>query len=99
MASLHELRELPKEVEYFLSFEDLLEVIRDASIKHKFSFRTPHKDPKRARYRCKNKHCPWAVNAHLNNENKNEIVVDKVIPEHTCIGDSQAKYGAASCQE
>jgi hypothetical protein len=38
-------------------------VIGDASIKHNFSFRTPHKDPKRARYRCTNKECPWKVNA------------------------------------
>jgi hypothetical protein len=99
MASLHELRELPKEGEYFLSFEDLLEVICDASVKHKFSFRTPHKDPKRARYRCKNKQCPWSINAHLNKENENEIIVDKVISKHTCIGDPQGKFGAASCQE
>jgi hypothetical protein len=99
MASLHELRELPKEGEYFLSFDDLLEVIRDASVKHKFSFRTLHKDLKRARYRCKNKQCPWTVNAHLNNKNENEIIVDKVISEHTCIVDSQAKYCAASCQD
>ena len=39
MASLHELRELPLEGDFFLSFDDLLEVIRDASIKHKFSFK------------------------------------------------------------
>jgi hypothetical protein len=58
MVSLHKLRELPKEGEYFLSFKDLLEVIHDASVKHKFSFRIPHKDPKRAWYRCKNKECP-----------------------------------------
>jgi hypothetical protein len=38
-------------------------VIRDASVKHKFSFRTPHKVPKRARYRFPNKECPWKVNA------------------------------------
>jgi hypothetical protein len=99
MASLHELRELPNEGDYFLSFEDLLEVIRDASIKHKFSFRVPHKDIKRARYRCTNKECPWTVNAHLNKENKNEVIIDKVISEHTCIGDTQSKRGAASCQE
>jgi hypothetical protein len=35
MASLHELRELPNEGDYILSFDDLLEVIRDASIKNK----------------------------------------------------------------
>jgi hypothetical protein len=35
MTSLHELRELPNEGDYFLSFDDLLEVIRDASIKYK----------------------------------------------------------------
>jgi hypothetical protein len=37
MASLHELRDMPIEGDYFLSFDDLLEVIRDASVKHKFS--------------------------------------------------------------
>ena len=58
MASLYELRELPIEGDYFLSFDDLLEVIRDASVKQKFSFKTPHKDLKRARYRCANKECP-----------------------------------------
>src|SRR6266487_1414948 len=99
MTSLHELRELPIEGDYFLSFEDLLKVVRDVSIKYKFSFRVPHKDPKRARYRYTNKDCPWTVNAHINKENENEIIVDKVVSEHTCIGDRQAKREAASCQE
>jgi hypothetical protein len=40
MASLHELRDLLKEGDKFPSFDDVLEVIRDASIKHKFSFKT-----------------------------------------------------------
>jgi hypothetical protein len=66
MASLHELRDMPIEGDYFLSFDDFLEVIRDASVKHKFSFKVPHKDTNRARYRCTNKACPWVVNAHLN---------------------------------
>jgi hypothetical protein len=48
MASLYKLCDLPKEGDYFLSFDDLLKVIRDASIKHKFSFKTAHKDLKRA---------------------------------------------------
>jgi hypothetical protein len=48
MASLYELRDLPKKGDYFLSFDDLLEVIRDAFIKHKFSFKTSYKDLKRA---------------------------------------------------
>ena len=88
MASLYELRDLPIEGDYFLSFDDLLETIRDVSVKHKFGFRIPHKDPKRARYRCTNKQWPWTVNAHLNNKNENEIIVDKVVSEHTCIGDA-----------
>ena len=58
IASLHELREVLVQGDYFLTFDDLLEVIRDASIKHKFSFKTLHKDLKRARYRCANKECP-----------------------------------------
>jgi len=99
MASLHELRDLPQEGEYFLSFDDLLEVVRDASIKHKFSFRIPHKSSIRARYHCTNKLCPWTITAHLNKENENEVIVDKVVSEHTCIDDSQAKRGAATCQE
>jgi hypothetical protein len=57
------------------------------------------KDLKRVRYRCTNKDCPWTVNAHLNKENKNEVIVDKVTSKHTCIGNEQAKRGAASCQE
>jgi MuDR family transposase len=99
MASLYELRDLPKEGDYFLSFDDLLEVIRDASIKHKFSFKTPHKDLKRARYHCNNKDCPWKVTAHLNSENENEVIVDLVISVHTCVGDAIAQRGAANCQE
>jgi hypothetical protein len=79
-------------------FDDLLEVICDASVKHKFSFKTPHKDPKRARYRCANKECPWKVNAYLNHENSNEVIVDSVTLIHTCISDATAKEGAASCQ-
>ena len=78
MASLHELREVPVQGDYFLLFDDLLKVIRDASIKHKFSFKTPHKDLKRARYRCANTERPWKVNAHRNPENNNEIIVDEV---------------------
>jgi hypothetical protein len=99
MASLHELRDMPVKGDYFLTFDDLLEAIRDASIKHKFSFKVPHKDTKRARYRCTNKACPWLVNAHLNPENENEIIVDKVVSAHSCISDAQSKRGAATCQE
>jgi hypothetical protein len=99
MASLHALRELPVEGDYFLSVKGLLKVVRDASVKHKFSFRIPHKDLKRARYHCTNRDCPWTVNAHLNKENENKVIVDKVTSEHTCIGYEQAKRGAASCQE
>jgi len=42
---------------------------------------------------------PWIVTAHLNKDNSNEMIGDKVISEHVCIGDSQAKRGAASCRE
>ena len=88
MASLHELRDVPVQGDYFLSFDDLLEVIRDASIKHKFSFKTPHKDLKRVRYRCANTDCPWKINAHRNPENNNEVIVDEVTITHTCVGDA-----------
>jgi hypothetical protein len=43
MASLYKLRELLAKGDYFLSFDDLLKVVRDASIKYKFSFKIPHK--------------------------------------------------------
>jgi hypothetical protein len=99
MASLYELRDMPVEGDYFLSFDDLLEVIRDASVKHKFSFKVLHKDTKRARYRCTNKACLWMVNAYLNRENENEVIINKVVLEHSCISDAQSKRGAASCQE
>ncbi len=57
MASLYELCELPIKRDYFLSFKDLLKVVRDISIKYKFSFQVPYKDLKRARYRYINKDC------------------------------------------
>jgi hypothetical protein len=99
MLSLHELRDMLVEGDYFLTFDDLLEVIRDASVKHKFSFKVLHRDIKRAWYRCTNKACLWLVNAYLNPENKNEIIIDKVVLDHSCIGDAQSKRSAASCQE
>ncbi len=80
MASLHELRELPNEGDYFLSFKALLKAIRDVSVKHKFSFKTPYKDKKRACYRCSNAYCPWKVDAHLNPENENKVIVNIVDP-------------------
>jgi hypothetical protein len=46
MASLYELRELLIKGDYFLLFDDLLKVICDAFVKHKFSFKTLHKDLK-----------------------------------------------------
>jgi hypothetical protein len=93
MASLHELREVPVQGDCFLSFDDLLEVIRDASVKHKFSFKTLHKDPKRARYRCANKDCPWKVNAHRNPENNDEVIVGEVTTAHTYVGDAISREG------
>jgi len=99
MASLYELRELPIVGDYFLSFDDLLEVICDVSIKHKFSFKVLHKDKKRAWYKCNNKDCPWSIIAHLNLENNNEVIVDIVNSAYTCVGDAIAKRGAANCQE
>ena len=98
MASLHELRELPVQGDYFLSFDNLLGAIRDASVKHKFSFKTPYRDPKRALYKCKNRDCLWKINVHLNLENENEVIVDTVCSIHTCIADATTKGGAASCQ-
>jgi hypothetical protein len=99
MASLYELRDLLAISDYFLLYKDLLKVIQDTSIKYKFAFRIPHKDPKRVRYCCTNKECPWLVNAHRNPENKNKIIVNKVVLNHTCIGDAVSKFSAASCQE
>jgi len=58
MASLYELRELLIIGDYFLLFDDLLKVIRDISIKYKFSFKTLHKDSKRVQYSYNNKDCP-----------------------------------------
>jgi hypothetical protein len=57
IASLYELRELPIVRDYFLSFDDLLKVVRNASIKHKFSFKVIllYKDKKCARCKCNNK--------------------------------------------
>ena len=79
MTSLHELRELLKEGDFFLLFDNLLKVIRDVSIKHKFRFKNPYKDKKRARYRCFNDACPWKVIAHLNGDDENEVIVDVII--------------------
>jgi hypothetical protein len=47
MASLYKLCNIPKEGDYFLSFNNLLKVIRDASVKYKFFFKTLYKDPSR----------------------------------------------------
>jgi hypothetical protein len=96
MASLYKLCDIPVEGDYFLTFKDLLEVIRDASIKHKFSFKVLHKDIKRARYQCTNKACLWTINAHLNLENKNKIIVDKVVSIYSYISDAQSKRGMAT---
>jgi hypothetical protein len=97
ISSLHELRDIPVKGDYFLTFNDLLKVIRDASVKHKFSFKVPHRDTKRARYRCTNKACPWLINTYLNPENKNEIIINKVVLDHSYIGDAQSKRSTASC--
>jgi hypothetical protein len=74
MASLYEFGELLVKGDYILPFDNLLEVVRDASIKYKFSFKILYKNPKHARYKCINRVCPWKTNAHLNLENKNEII-------------------------
>jgi hypothetical protein len=97
MASLYELRDLPAIGDYFLSYKDLLEVIQDVSVKHKFAFRVPYKDLKRVRYCCTNKECPWLVNAYRNLENENKITVDKVVLDYTYIGNAVSKFSAASC--
>jgi hypothetical protein len=48
MALFHKLRELLIKGDYFLLFNDLLKVIYNAFVKHKFSFKTLHKDLKQA---------------------------------------------------
>jgi hypothetical protein len=48
IALLHKLCELLIKSDYFLSFNDFFKVIRDASVKHKFSFKTLYKDLKQA---------------------------------------------------
>jgi hypothetical protein len=88
MASLYKLRDMPIKGDYFLSFDDLLKVIRDASIKHKFSFKVPYSNTKRAQYQYTNKACLWLINAYLNQENKNEIIINKVVSEHSYINNT-----------
>ena len=99
IASLYKLCKLLIVGDYFFSFNNLFKVIRDASIKHKFSFKVLHKDKKRARYKCNNKDCPWSIIAYLNLENNNEVIVDIVNSAYTCVSNAIAKRGAANCQE
>jgi hypothetical protein len=39
------------------------------------------------------------LEAHLNPENKDDIVVDYIVVQHTCIGDAQGKRSAAIFQD
>jgi len=55
MTLLYEFHELLILRYYFLSFDHLLKVVFNASIKHKFSFKVSYKDKKRARYKCTNR--------------------------------------------
>ena len=55
-----------------------------------------YKDLKRARYKYTNKEYPWKVNAHLNRENSNEVIIDSVTSIYTYIGDTTSKGGAVS---
>jgi len=52
MTLLYEFHELLIVRYYFLSFDHLLKVVFNTSIKHKFSFKLLYKDKKRARYKC-----------------------------------------------
>jgi hypothetical protein len=88
MASLYKLYNMPVEDDYFLSFNNLLKVIYDASIKHKFFFKVLHKDTKRAQYRCTNKAYLWIINTYLNQENKNKVIINKVILKHSYINNA-----------
>jgi hypothetical protein len=102
MASLHKLRDMPVEGDYFLSFDDLLEVIRDASVKHKFSSQGTTQRLKKSAVLMYQQGLSMAcevVNAYLNLENENEIIVDKVVLEYKLyysISDAQSKRSAAS---
>ena len=96
IASLYELRELLIIRDYFLLFNDLLKVIRDISIKHKFSFKVLYKDKKRARYKYNNKDCPWSIIAHLNPENDNEVIINIINSAYICVSDAITKRGAAN---
>ena len=64
IASLYKLCELLIIGDYFLLFDDVLKVVCNVSIKHKFSFKVLHKDKKRAWYKCNHKDCPWRIVAH-----------------------------------
>jgi len=99
IALLYKLRKLPIIGDYFLLFNNLLKVIRNAFIKHKFSFKVLHKDKKRARYKCNNKDCPWSIIAYLNLENDNEVIIDIVNSAYICVNNAIAKRGAINCQE
>jgi hypothetical protein len=96
MASLYKLRNMPKEGDYFISFDNLLKVIYNASIKHKFLFKTLHKDPFYIQYICTNKQYPWLITTNLNKENENKVIVNKVVSNYIYISNSQAKRGAAT---
>ena len=57
IALLYKLRKLPIVGDYFLLFDNLLKVVCNAFIKHRFSFKILYKDKKRARYKYNNKDC------------------------------------------
>jgi hypothetical protein len=50
ISSLYKLCDIPVKGDYFLTFNNLLKVIYNAFIKHKFSFKVLYRDTKRARY-------------------------------------------------
>jgi hypothetical protein len=73
-------------LKYFLSFNDLLKIIQDVSVKYKFSFKIIYKNIKRIWYRYSNRDCLWLIIVHLNKKNYNEIIVDKIIFDYIYIG-------------
>jgi hypothetical protein len=96
IASLYELRELLIIRDYFLSFNDLFKVIRDISIKYKFSFKVLYKDKKRAWYKYNNKDCPWSIIAHLNPENNNKVIINIINTAYIYISNTITNRGAAN---
>ena len=93
MTSLCLLEEVP-DCSQYTDWKELRRALDNWAVRDKFAYRTPSKEPSRARYVCADADCRWTCHASKQRDGMIELRVTR--REHTCWTGGVAKFSSSA---